>query len=184
MSESVFDVGPTGSVSSPLLSPQRSETPVSLSSPGRPSKEPASSESSTPRLRRGRRRGDETWLDDWGFAPPPPPNLPHPPTAPPLQPARRPRGRPRSNPLPEKAAQGKARPAPSTEGDALKHKKRSRCRNRKYQNGEYITGKDRDGDGEGEERSVTTRQGTQSESGTVHLEMEQIEAAAGLSGCG
>ncbi|XP_024284957.1 BCL-6 corepressor-like protein 1 isoform X1 [Oncorhynchus tshawytscha] len=157
-----FEVGFTGNGSSPLPSPQCSETPVSFSSPGRPNKEPACSESSTPRLRRGRRRGDEAWLDDWGFAPPPPPNLPHSPTAPPLQPARRPRGRPRTNPLPEKAAQGKARPAPSTEGDALKHKKRSRYRNRKYQNGEYITGKDRDG--EGEERSVTTRQGTQSES--------------------
>ncbi|KAK6298379.1 hypothetical protein J4Q44_G00314340 [Coregonus suidteri] len=157
--------GFTGSGSSPLPSPQCSETPISFSSPGRPNKEPSSSESSTPRLRRGRRRGDEAWLDDWGFAtpsPPPPPTLPPPRTYPPLQPARRPRGRPRTNPLPEKAAQGKARSAPNTDGDSPKHKKRSRCRNRKYQNGEYITGKDRDGDGEGEERSVTTRQGTQS----------------------
>ncbi|XP_021416734.2 BCL-6 corepressor-like protein 1 isoform X2 [Oncorhynchus mykiss] len=154
-----------GSVSSPLLSPQRSETPVSLSSPGRPSKEPASSESSTPRLRRGRRRADEARLDDWGFATPspPPPSTPPPPTYPPPQPPRRPRGRPRTNPLPEKAEQCRARPVPSTEGDTPKRKKRNRCRNRKYQNGEYITEKDKDGDGEGEERSVLTRQGTRSD---------------------
>ncbi|XP_045063830.1 BCL-6 corepressor-like protein 1 isoform X1 [Coregonus clupeaformis] len=152
-----------GSGSSPLPSPQRCETPVSLSSPGRPSKEPVSSESSTPRLRRGRRRADEARLDDWGFAtpsPPPPPTPPPPPIYPPPQPARRPRGRPRTNPLPEKADQCKVRPAPSTEGDTLKRKKRNRCRNRKYQNGEYITAKDKDG--EGEERSVPTRQGTRS----------------------
>ncbi|XP_056133343.1 BCL-6 corepressor-like protein 1 [Lampris incognitus] len=144
--------------------PKIPETPVSLKSCGIPSKEPKTPESSTPRLRRGRRRTDEAQLDHWGFAtpsPPPsltPPPLPSPsPPTPPSQPARRPRGRPRSNPLPERGGQGKAR-TPSGEGDSPVRKKRRRCRNRKYQTGEYITEKDKLEDGERNEEADSSRQ--------------------------
>ncbi|XP_062332361.1 BCL-6 corepressor-like protein 1 isoform X2 [Osmerus eperlanus] len=145
-----------GSSSAPSL--QSPEAPVSQSvgGSGRPSKEPETSESCTPRLRRGRRRADEARLDHWGFctpSPPPPPPPPAPPTLP-APPVRRPRGRPRTNPLPE---QGKAKSAVSAEGETPTRKKRRRCRNRKYQNGEYITERDKVVDGEGEEIPESTR---------------------------
>ncbi|XP_042274030.1 BCL-6 corepressor-like protein 1 isoform X1 [Thunnus maccoyii] len=155
-------------------SPQSVETPVSLNSSVISSKETDATDSSFPRLRRGRRRADEARLDLWGFAtpsppppqiPPPPPSPSPPPTA--TQPARRPRGRPRSNPLPERVFQGKGKTA-SAEGDTPAHKKRRRCRSKKYQTGEYITEKDKLEDGEHLEESDTLRQdrGTASDSQT------------------
>uniref|UniRef100_A0A4W6EC46 BCL6 corepressor-like 1 n=1 Tax=Lates calcarifer TaxID=8187 RepID=A0A4W6EC46_LATCA len=146
-------------------SPQSVETPVSLSSSAISSKETDTTESSFPRLRRGRRRADEARLDLWGFAtpsPPPPPPMPPPTASPsppqtPTQPARRPRGRPRSNPLPERAHQGKGK-ATSAEGDTPTHKKRRRCRSKKYQTGDYITEKDKLEDGEHLEQSDSLRQ--------------------------
>ncbi|XP_076595323.1 uncharacterized protein bcorl1 isoform X2 [Chaetodon auriga] len=144
--------------------PQRDETAASLSSSAVSRKEADTAESSFPRLRRGRRRADEARLDLWGFAtpsPPPPPMPPPPaslpPAVPPAQPARRPRGRPRSNPLPERALQGKGKTA-SADGETPSHKKRRRCRNKKYQTGEYITEKDKLEDGEHLEESDSLRQ--------------------------
>ncbi|KAM9850385.1 uncharacterized protein bcorl1 isoform 2-T2 [Aulostomus maculatus] len=143
-------------------SPQSEETPIALNS-----KETEATESSFPRLRRGRRRADEARLDLWGFAtpsppPPPPPQMPPPSTSPsppltPTQPARRPRGRPRSNPLPERVHQGKSKTA-SAEGDNPSLKKRRRCCSKKYQTGEYITEKDKMEDGEHLEESDSLRQ--------------------------
>ncbi|XP_029369010.1 BCL-6 corepressor-like protein 1 isoform X2 [Echeneis naucrates] len=145
-------------------SPQRAETPVSLSSSVLLSKEADTTESSFPRLRRGRRRADEARLDLWGFATPspPPPPMPPPPASPsppltPTQPARRPRGRPRSNPLPERLHLGKGKTT-SAEGDTPAHKKRRRCRSKKYQCGDYITEKDKLEDGERLEESASLRQ--------------------------
>ncbi|KAM7417386.1 hypothetical protein PAMA_017172 [Pampus argenteus] len=155
-------------------SPQSAETPVSLNSSAISSKETDAADNSFPRLRRGRRRADEARLDLWGFATPspPPPQMPPPPTSPspPLaatQPARRPRGRPRSNPLPERVFQGKSKTA-SAEGDTPAHKKRRRCRSKKYQTGDYITEKDKLEDGEHLEESDTLRQdrGTTADSQT------------------
>ncbi|CAL8356189.1 unnamed protein product [Merluccius merluccius] len=124
-------------------------SPRSLSTSSKTAKSP---ERSTPRLRRGRRRCDE---DPWGFtapSPPPlaasfrsPPSPPPPPPPTPTQPARRPRGRPRSNPLPRDAGPAKVKPlaVPTPPaGDAPAHKKRRRCRNRKYQSGEYVVEKE------------------------------------------
>lgn len=151
------------------------ETPVSLSSSAISSKETDTTESSFPRLRRGRRRADEARLDLWGFAtpsPPPPPPMPPPTASPsppqtPTQPARRPRGRPRSNPLPERAHQGKGK-ATSAEGDTPTHKKRRRCRSKKYQTGDYITEKDKLEDGEHLEQSDSLRQDSGTPAGTVY----------------
>ncbi|XP_030001547.1 BCL-6 corepressor-like protein 1 isoform X1 [Sphaeramia orbicularis] len=136
--------------------PERAETPVVSS------KEPDAAETSFPRLRRGRRRADEARLDLWGFAtpsPPPPPVPPPPPSPPvtPTQPARRPRGRPRSTPLPERGVQGKSKTA-GADGDTPVHKKRRRCRNKKYQTGDYITEKDKLEDGEHLQQSDSLRQ--------------------------
>ncbi|KAM4621906.1 uncharacterized protein bcorl1 [Polymixia lowei] len=148
-------------------SPQSPETAVSLNN-CIPSKEPKAPESSTPRLRRGRRRGDEARIDHWGFAtpsPPPPsispapPSPPHRLAAPAGQPARRPRGRPRTNPLPEQGGQGKAK-ASGAEGDNPARKKRRRCRNRKYQTGDYIVEKDKVEDAERDEGSDSPGQDT------------------------
>ncbi|KAF7662004.1 hypothetical protein LDENG_00249220 [Lucifuga dentata] len=145
-------------------SPQRIET-LSLSSSNRSSKDPEVTESSFPRLRRGRRRADEARLDLWGFATPspPPPATPPPQLSPPSSPiqlARRPRGRPRSNPLPGRVLQGKAKTA-ATDSDAPARKKRRRCRSRKYQTGEYITEKDKSEDGEHVEESDSLRRDTE-----------------------
>ncbi|XP_029918263.1 BCL-6 corepressor-like protein 1 isoform X2 [Myripristis murdjan] len=143
-------------------SPPSAETPVSLSSSCISSKEPKASESCTSRLRRGRRRADEARLDHWGFATPspPPPPMPPPPSSPPppaKQPTRRPRGRPRTNPLPERVFQGKAKTS-SADRDTPARKKRRRCRNRKYQSGEYIIEKDKLEDGEHLEESDSLKQ--------------------------
>lgn len=145
------------SESSPCRSPPVERDSSSLSSPGWPSKESDSHEEASPRLRRGRRRTDEVLLRDWSFAAPPTP--PHvdapttpPPTPPPPAPIRRPRGRPRINPLPEEVDADKDRPGEG--GDASSIKKRKRCKNRKYQNGEYITEKDKVADGEEEKLGV------------------------------
>ncbi|XP_058505488.1 BCL-6 corepressor-like protein 1 isoform X2 [Solea solea] len=143
-----------------------SSSPASVDTPGSLSNSTASSndtESSFPRLRRGRRRVDEARLDLWGFAtpsPPPPPMPPPPPPPPPppstspspplvpKPPARRPRGRPRSTPLPEQEHQGKSKSkASGAEGDTPAHKKRRRCRSKKYQTGDYITERERLEDG-------------------------------------
>ncbi|CAB1456204.1 unnamed protein product [Pleuronectes platessa] len=147
-------------------SPPIVETPVSLKSSTISRKDTDVTESSFPRLRRGRRRADEARLDLWGFAtpspPPPPPPMPlPPPTSPsppvtPAQPIRRPRGRPRSNPLPERAHQGKVKSC-SAEGYTPAHKKRRRCRSTKYQTGDYITEKDKMEDGEHPEESDSLR---------------------------
>ncbi|XP_068182147.1 BCL-6 corepressor-like protein 1 [Antennarius striatus] len=133
---------------------QRVETPASLNSSGLSGKEADATESSFPRLRRGRRRADEARLDLWGFATPspPPPPMPAPqasqtPTPNVTQPVRRPRGRPRSNPLPEREFQGKGK-TPGAEGETPARKKRRRCRSKKYQSGDYVTEKDKVEDGE------------------------------------
>lgn len=133
---------------------------MSLNSSAVSGKEADTSESSFPRLRRGRRRADEARLDLWGFATPspPPPPMPPPPASlspplTPIQPARRPRGRPRSNPLPERVFQGKGKAA-SAVGETPAHKKRRRCRSKKYQTGDYITEKDKLEDGEHLEDSL------------------------------
>uniref|UniRef100_UPI0037E9AEE9 BCL-6 corepressor-like protein 1 n=1 Tax=Semicossyphus pulcher TaxID=241346 RepID=UPI0037E9AEE9 len=144
-------------------SPRSVETPVSLNSSAISSKESDATDSSFPRLRRGRRRADEARLDLWGFATPspPPPPMPPPPASmsPPqttTQPARRPRGRPRSNPLPERGNHGKSKTA-GAEGETPAHKKRRRCRSKKYQTGDYITEKDKLEDGEQHEESDSSR---------------------------
>uniref|UniRef100_A0A3B3ZTL1 BCL-6 corepressor PCGF1 binding domain-containing protein n=1 Tax=Periophthalmus magnuspinnatus TaxID=409849 RepID=A0A3B3ZTL1_9GOBI len=113
-------------------------------------KEAEATEQCVPRLRRGRRRADESRLDLWGFATPSPPPTPPPPASPPPTPpqvARRPRGRPRSTPLPERGAQGKGKnTSADTEGPV--NRKRQRCKNKRYQTGDYITDKDKLDDGD------------------------------------
>ncbi|TRY56899.1 hypothetical protein DNTS_031025 [Danionella cerebrum] len=136
----------------PYRSPQGDGDPQSLCSKDWPSKESDSQEEASLRPRRGRRRTDEALLRDWSFAnPPTPPPLDAPstppPTPPPPVPVRRPRGRPRINPLPEDLDTEKG-------GDTSSIKKRKRCKNRKYQNGEYITEKDKVADGEEEKLGV------------------------------
>lgn len=135
------------------------EASASLISPAVSTKEAEATECSFPRLRRRRRRVDDARLDLWGFATPspPPPPMPPPPVSPSpsltlAQPVRRPRGRPRSNPLPERTLQGKGKTS-GAEGDTPSRKKRRRCRNKKYQTGEYITEKDKLEDGEHLEES-------------------------------
>lgn len=144
-------------------SPHRVETLAPPVSSALPNKEPDHTESPFPRLRRGRRRADEARLDLWGFATPspPPPPMPPPPASlsppkSPAQPARRPRGRPRSHPLPERGSQCKGKSC-SAEGEAPAHKKRRRCRSKKYQTGDYITEKDKLEDGERHEESDPSR---------------------------
>ncbi|XP_016341915.1 BCL-6 corepressor-like protein 1 isoform X2 [Sinocyclocheilus anshuiensis] len=137
---------------SPCRSPQVDRDSSSLSSPSWPSKESDSQEEASPRLRRGRRRTDEALLRDWSFATPPTPPPLDPPSTPPPVPVRRPRGRPRINPLPEEVNADKDRP--TKRGDTSSIKKRKRCKNRKYQNGEYITEKDKVADGEEEKLGV------------------------------
>lgn len=153
-------------------SPQSIETPVSLISTDISGKDTNTADSTFPRTRRGRRRADEARLDLWGFATPspPPPPMPPPSVSPsppltPAQPTRRPRGRPRSTPLPERVHQGKGKTA-STEGDTPVHKKRRRCRSRKYQTGEYITEKDKLEDAEHLEESDRLKQDCKSPAGT------------------
>lgn len=150
---------------------------MSLNSSAVSSKETDATESSFPRLRRGRRRADEARLDLWGFATPSPPPPPLPPspaslsnTLTPTQPPRRPRGRPRSNPLP--APQGKGKPA-ATECETPSHKKRQRCRSKKYQTGEYITEKVKREDGEHLEESDSLRQDRGISAGTQLLSSDQ-----------
>ncbi|XP_042626042.1 BCL-6 corepressor-like protein 1 isoform X2 [Cyprinus carpio] len=137
---------------SPRRSPQVDRDSSSLSSPSWASKESDSQEEASPRLRRGRRRTDEALLRDWSFATPPSPPPLDPPSTPPPVPVRRPRGRPRINPLPEEVDAEKDRPTEG--GDTSSIKKRKRCKNRKYQNGEYITEKDKVADGEEEKLGV------------------------------
>lgn len=119
---------------------QKSKSPV------RSRKESEAGEASFPRLRRGRRRTDESRLDLWGFATPsPPPSpVPTPPSSPPPpapQATRRPRGRPRSTPQPQRGLQRK-------DSDCPVNRKRQRCKNKKYQTGDYITDKVKLDDGE------------------------------------
>lgn len=147
------------------------DTPGCLKSSLEQQRESESSESSFPRLRRGRRRADEARLDLWGFATPSPPPPPPPAASPPAavtpgQPPRRPRGRPRSTPLPELTLQGKGKvaedevatpPSPSPPPSA---KKRQRCRSKKYQSGDYITERVKQEEGEHGEESDSGRQDT------------------------
>ncbi|KAK2891042.1 hypothetical protein Q8A67_013685 [Cirrhinus molitorella] len=162
------DANKIDSENSPCRSPQVDRDSGSLSSPGWPSKESDSQEEASPRLRRGRRRTDEALLRDWSFATPPtpppldPPSTP-PPTPPPPVPVRRPRGRPRINPLPEEVDADKDRPTEG--GDTSSIKKRKRCKNRKYQNGEYITEKDKVADGEEEKLGVEDGEATNEKMG-------------------
>nr|XP_005173374.1 BCL-6 corepressor-like protein 1 isoform X2 [Danio rerio] len=151
------------SESSPCRSPQVDRDSGSLSSPGWPSKESDSQEEASPRLRRGRRRTDEALLRDWSFATPPTPPPLDPPSTPPPVPVRRPRGRPRINPLPEEVDADKDRPTEG--GDTSSIKKRKRCKNRKYQNGEYITEKDKVADGEEEKLGVEDGEATNEKTG-------------------
>ncbi|XP_026103958.1 BCL-6 corepressor-like protein 1 [Carassius auratus] len=143
---------------SPCRSSQVDRDSGSLSSPSWPSKESDSQEEASPRLRRGRRRTDEALLRDWSFATPPSPPPLDPPSTPPPVPVRRPRGRPRINPLPEDVDADKDRPTES--GDTSSIKKRKRCKNRKYQNGEYITEKEKVADGEEEKLGVEDSEAT------------------------
>ncbi|KAF7707241.1 BCL-6 corepressor-like protein 1 isoform X2 [Silurus meridionalis] len=135
--------------------------PASLTKTDQPTKETNLQQVSSPRPKRGRRRTDYALLRDWSFAspptppPPPPPPPPEPPTSPvlpnPAFPLRRPRGRPRLNPLPEGGDTDNIRSAQVAEGrDPASAKKRKRCRNRKYQNGEYITDKEKEANRENE----------------------------------
>lgn len=132
--------------------------PAYLTKTDQPSKETNLQQVSSPRPKRGRRRTDDALLRDWSFAspptPPPPPESPSSPHLPsPVFPLRRPRGRPRLNPLPEGGDTDNVRPAWVAErGDLASAKKRKRCRNRKYQNGEYITDKEKEANRENEER--------------------------------
>ncbi|XP_053486508.1 BCL-6 corepressor-like protein 1 isoform X3 [Ictalurus furcatus] len=136
--------------------------PASLTKTDQPSKESNLKQVSSPRPKRGRRRTDDALLRDWSFAspptpPPPPPPPPESPSSPllPVFPLRRPRGRPRLNPLPEGGDPDNIRLAQLAEGgDLASAKKRKRCRNRKYQNGEYITDKEKEANGENEESFV------------------------------
>ncbi|XP_026136635.1 BCL-6 corepressor-like protein 1 isoform X1 [Carassius auratus] len=153
----------TDSENSPCRSPQVDRDSSSLSSPGWPSKESDSQEEASPRLRRGRRRTDEALLRDWSFATPPTPPPLDPPSIPPPVPVRRPRGRPRINPLPEEVDADKARPTEG--GNTSSIKKRKRCKNRKYQNGEYITEKDKVADGEEEKLGVEDGEATNEKMG-------------------
>ncbi|XP_016100122.1 BCL-6 corepressor-like protein 1 [Sinocyclocheilus grahami] len=148
---------------SPCRSPQVDRDSSSLSSPSWPSKESDSQEEASPRLRRGRRRTDEALLRDWSFATPPTPPPLDPPSTPPPVPVRRPRGRPRINPLPEEVDADKDRP--TKRGDTSSIKKRKRCKNRKYQNGEYITEKDKVADGEEEKLGVEDCEATNEKMG-------------------
>lgn len=102
----------------------------------------------------------------------PPPSVSPPPPLLPTQPARRPRGRPRSTPLPERVFQGKGKTA-SAEGDTPPHKKRRRCRSKKYQTGEYITEKDKLEDAEHLEESDSQRQDSGTPAGTQFLCRDQ-----------
>ncbi|KAG7329112.1 hypothetical protein KOW79_007286 [Hemibagrus wyckioides] len=130
--------------------------PASLTKTDQPCKESNLKQVSSPRPKRGRRRTDDALLRDWSFAspptPPPPPESPSSPLVPsPVFPLRRPRGRPRLNPLPEGGDTDNIRPAQVAErGDQASAKKRKRCRNRKYQNGEYITDKEKEANRENE----------------------------------
>lgn len=133
-------VQPPGTKTGRNYCSQKSKSPI------RSRKESKAGEASFPRLRRGRRRTDESRLDLWGFATPSPPPSPVPP--PPLSPpppapqaARRPRGRPRSTPLPQRGLQRK-------DTDCPVDRKRQRCKNKKYQTGDYITDKVKLDDGE------------------------------------
>lgn len=117
---------------------QKSKSPIKLS------KGSKAGEGSSPRLRRGRRRTDESRLDLWGFAtpsPPPSPVHPPPPSPPEPQAVRRPRGRPRSTPQPQRGLQRK-------DIDCSVDRKRQRSKNKKYQTGDYIISKVKLDDGE------------------------------------
>lgn len=128
------------------------------SSPGRPTK---AGECVTPRLKKGRRPMEEMLQDNQSppHSPPPPP-----PVLPPA-PFRRPRGRPRSNPLPDQTQGATATPTHSGNSDSSVGKKRRRCWNRKYRNGEYIVER-KQAKAETEEKCVTTRQAARAEAGT------------------
>lgn len=132
--------------------------PASLAKTDQSSKESGLQQVSSPKPKKGRRRTDEALLRDWSFASPPtPPPPPESPSSPlitsPVFPLRRPRGRPRLNPLPEGGDTESIRPAQVAEGrDLASAKKRKRCRNRKYQNGEYITDKEKEANRENEEK--------------------------------
>lgn len=168
-------------------SPGRTETlvsPESLDS----SVQDADKDTDTtfPRLRRGRRRLDESRLDLWGFAtpsPPPPPLPPPPPPPPPPSSAsppaspsspatptpvpRRPRGRPRLKP--DCGNPGKNRVS-STEGDTPTQKKRQRYCGKKYQREDVIAKKDKPEDGGGQaEESRRLRRESEGPAGTLSL---------------
>lgn len=148
-----FESSPPGSVQ---------VNPASLANTDQSSKESNLQQVSSPRPKRGRRRTDDVLLRDWSFASPPTPPPPPPPKSPsspllpsPVFPLRRPRGRPRLNPLPEGGDTDNIRPAQVAEaGDIASAKKRKRCRNRKYQNGEYVTDKEKEANRENEEKFV------------------------------
>ncbi|XP_061581636.1 BCL-6 corepressor-like protein 1 isoform X2 [Cololabis saira] len=177
------DEPPTRNKTDSSSHPRSAETSVSLSNTPIPSKEADATESTPPRLRRGRRRADDARLDLWGFAtpsPPPPPmppptaSPPPPPPQTPIQPGRRPRGRPRSTPLSERMLQGKGKMA-GAEGDAPPHKKRQRCSSKKYETGEYITEKDKLEDGEQLQHSLSQATGTPAD---PHADLCQSPAAS------
>ncbi|KAJ8276453.1 hypothetical protein COCON_G00082050 [Conger conger] len=127
--------------------------------PGRPRKE---GECATPRLRRGRQSMEEALQGNRSPPPSLPPASPPPPPPPPPAPFRRPRGRPRSNPLPNQTQGATATAVHSGTTDLSAGKKRRRCRNRKYQNGEYIVEREQ-ARTEMEDKCVTTRQAARAE---------------------
>ncbi|KAJ8255137.1 hypothetical protein GJAV_G00201330 [Gymnothorax javanicus] len=100
-----------------------------------------------PKQKRGRRPAEKK-LSASKVCPPPPETQ-----------IRRKRGRPRSNPPRDQEGLSVAKRAPTGgDRDASSRKKRKRRRNRKYQNGEYITERDKAGDEGG--NCVATRQAT------------------------
>lgn len=157
--------------------------PASLTNTDQSSKESNLQQVSSPRPKRGRRRADDALLRDWSLAsspappapppPPPPPKSPSTPLLPsPVFPLRRPRGRPRLNPLPKDGDTGNIRPVQVAEaGDVASAKKRKRCRNRKYQNGEYVTDKEKEANRENEERFAD---GENDETGKIYFKHPEV----------
>ncbi|XP_028816699.1 BCL-6 corepressor-like protein 1 isoform X2 [Denticeps clupeoides] len=148
-------------------SPQRLADKLgSVVSPALPGAD--SPKSPSPRPRRGHKRPEEALRNEWSLTTPPSPPLPPhpnplsaarpPPSQTHSEPLRRRRGRPRVNPLPEDTEVGRGRLAQHSDVETHVSKKRRRCRNRKYQNGEYIVEKDKAVCLDKEERN--TRQST------------------------
>ncbi|KPP63704.1 hypothetical protein Z043_118012, partial [Scleropages formosus] len=113
-----------------------------------------SSEGGAAKPKRGRRRAEEIERRDHGSSTAAPLALPPPP--------RRPRGRPRSTPRPNEAQQTPVAAGRRSMEHAGVEKKRKRCKNRRYQNGEYVMERDVSRD-EPNRKCVTTRRAARDE---------------------